>query len=109
MRLAPALLLALVALAAPAAAAGAATLAPLGACYRSVDATTREFVHVSATGFAPGAAVDVAIDGRIVRAGGQAEPDGRIDGDVPAPYPQQGQRRVTPTGDRPAPAPAPPP
>jgi hypothetical protein len=54
------------ALAVPAA-AGAATLDPLKACYVSVTPTSREAVDVGGSGFTPGAIVDVAIDGALVR------------------------------------------
>lgn len=58
--------LAAVALALPAA-AGAATLTPLKTCYVSVTPTTREGVDVGGTGFTPGAIVDLAVDGAVVR------------------------------------------
>jgi hypothetical protein len=54
------------ALAVPAA-AGAATLDPLKACYVSVTPTSREAVDVGGSGFTPGAIVDVAVDGAVVR------------------------------------------
>jgi hypothetical protein len=54
------------ALAVPAA-AGAATLDPLKPCYVSVTPTSREAVDVGGSGFTPGAIVDVAIDGAVVR------------------------------------------
>ena len=44
------------------AAVRAVTLAPLNACYRSVDEASRETVHVSAGGFTPGEDIEVSID-----------------------------------------------
>ena len=73
--------------------ARAATLDPLRPCYRSVDETTRETVHVQATGFTPGAAVDVSIDGVVVQSGVAALTDGSVSGDVTAPYQRRGVRR----------------
>ena len=87
--------LALVAgLAAPQA-AQAAVLAPLAACYRSVDETSRENVAVQASGFTPGANIDVYIDGVRVQSGVLALPDGTVSGSVDAPYQGFGQRQFT--------------
>ena len=82
------------ALAAPPA-APAATLEPLRPCYRSVDATTRETVHVQARDFTPGAAVNVSIDGVTIQRDVIALPDGSVSGDVNAPYQRRGVRRFT--------------
>jgi len=79
------------ALAAPAA-AQAVTLEPLGACYRSVDETTRETVRVQAAGFTPGAPVNVSIDGVVVQSDVLALPDGTVSGNVNAPYLRRGVR-----------------
>jgi hypothetical protein len=76
-------------------AAYAATLEPLQPCYRSVDATTRENVHVEARDFTPGAAVNVAIDGVTVQRDVIALPDGSVSGDLNAPYQRRGVRRFT--------------
>ncbi len=73
-------------------AAPAATIAPLKACYRSVDQNTRENVRVQAEGFTPGSTIDVAIDGAIVRSDVTALPDGSVLGDVTAPYRARGER-----------------
>ena len=78
-------------------AAEAATLEPLGACYRSVDADTRETVPVRASGFTPGERVNVFVDGQIVRENVVVLPDGRIEGGVPAPYQPRGERGFTVT------------
>jgi hypothetical protein len=79
-------------------AAQAATITPLKPCYRSVDAVERELVHVEATGFTPGAGVDVLIDGELV-ARVSALPDGSLVGDVDAPYQDRGERPFTLTLD----------
>ena len=87
--------IALIALAAALAAPGAAqaaTLAPLEPCYRSVDEDTRENVRVEAAGFTPGATVQVAIDGVVVRDDVVALPDGTVSGGVSAPYRARGER-----------------
>ena len=108
MRLARPLILSVVvalamAIAAPPA-AQAATLEPLRPCYRSVDATNQEPVHVEAGDFTPGAAVNVSIDGVTVR-DVIALPDGSVSGKVEAPYRRRGVRPFTLTvteRDRPA-------
>ncbi len=85
-------------------AAQAVTLAPLKPCYRSVDSATRENVHVDAGGFTPGTAVDVLIDGAPVAEDVVALSDGRVVGDVSAPYRASGERAFTLTvteSDRP--------
>src|SRR5215218_5526892 len=75
----------LLALAAPVA-AQAAILQPLKGCYVSAspDDAQREPVEVLATGFAPGATVDVVVDGaaQTVTAGA----DGSVRASGPAPY-----------------------
>ena len=76
-------------------AAEAATLEPLGACYRSVDADTRETVPVRASGFTPGERVNVYIDGRLVEENSLVLPDGRVEGGVLAPYQPAGERPFT--------------
>jgi hypothetical protein len=82
------------ALAAPQA-AQAATIQPLKPCYRSVDETTRENVHVEAEGFTPGAAIDLFIDGAAVDMPVFALANGRVSGDVTAPYRASGERAFT--------------
>ena len=89
----PILLGAALAAAAPQA-AQAAELAPLGACYRSVDSQTRETVTVRGTGFTPGEQVSVAIDGVVVDTA-TALPDGNVEGQVTAPYQERGERPFT--------------
>jgi hypothetical protein len=93
MRALPPLLAAAAALLAPQA-AQAAELDPLGTCYRSVDADTRETVPVNARGFTPGERVDVAIDGAVVETVTVLF-DGTIRGSVPAPYRAAGERPFT--------------
>jgi len=77
-------------------AAQAAALDPLGACYRSVDSETRESVPVHGTGFTPGEAIRVSIDGAVVEEG-YADTNGEVSGDVPAPYQEGGERPFTVT------------
>lgn len=76
-------------------AAQAATIAPLKACYRSVDRDTRENVRVQAEGFTPGSGIDVAIDDAVLRDAVTALPDGTVVGDVTAPYRARGERPFT--------------
>jgi hypothetical protein len=76
-------------------AAQAAVLAPLAPCYRSVTEASRENVAVQASGFTPGAAVDVFLDGVQVQSGVLALPDGTVSGSVDAPYQGFGQRQFT--------------
>jgi len=76
-------------------AAQATVLAPLAPCYRSVTEASRENVAVEASGFTPGAAVDVYIDGVRVQSGVLALPDGTVSGSVDAPYQGFGQRQFT--------------
>jgi len=89
----PILLGAALAAAAPQA-AQAAELAPLGACYRSVDFRTRETITVRGTGFTPGEKVSAAIDGVIVDTA-TALPNGEVEGQVTAPYQERGERPFT--------------
>ena len=87
-------LLAVLAAVALPATAGAATpvmVEPLKACYRSVDATTREVIVVRAEGFTPGARVEVIVDGHQ-EVSTQADTDGRVVGEVAAPYQVRGAR-----------------
>jgi hypothetical protein len=84
-------------LAVPAAAASAApTLEPLSPCYASAgsEETQREAVPIHGSGFSPGAAVDILIDGQRVR-GAQADVFGVLDGSVTAPYQKAGERPFT--------------
>lgn len=76
-------------------AARGATVVPLGPCYRSVDADTRETVPVRADGFTPGERVNVYIDGQVVRENIIVLPDGKVEGGVPAPYQPTGERPFT--------------
>ncbi len=76
-------------------AAQAADIAPLKPCYRSVDEATRETVHVSATGYTPGATVDVSLDRVVVADDVVVLQDGSVEGDVSAPYRAKGERAFT--------------
>jgi hypothetical protein len=75
--------------------AQAAVLAPLAPCYRSVDEFSRENVLVQASGFTPGANVDVFIDGVPVQRGVEVLQDGTVSGQVDAPYQGFGERTFT--------------
>lgn len=84
-------------IAVPAAAASAApTLDQLSPCYASAGSedSQREAVPVRGSGFSPGAAVDILIDGQRVR-GAQADVFGVLDGSVTAPYQKTGERPFT--------------
>src|SRR3954470_16123181 len=94
-----ALTLTIALLLAAAAAPGSAQAATMGAlkpCYVSVGPQKREPVVIEATGFEPGAVVDVSEDGVVVDSP-QALSDGRISGTVPAPYQSSGERPFTVT------------
>src|SRR4051794_6928995 len=74
------------------AAARAATLDPLKPCYVSVTPMTREGIHAGGSGFTPGAIVDLAVDGAVVRTV-QADSAGNLPAQVlPAPNEPKGQR-----------------
>ncbi len=94
MRVLPVILAAAAVLLAPQA-AQAAALAPLGACYRSLDETTRENVPVWGMDFTPGEQVNVYIDSKLVRENVTVLPDGTVQGDVPAPYQRKGEKGFT--------------
>jgi hypothetical protein len=96
---------ALLAAAALPAAADAATWthAP-GRCYVSAgsDPIQREVIEVGAEGFTPGAPIDVLVDGAPADADGDgvadtvnADPAGRVEGSLRAPYQAGGERQVT--------------
>jgi hypothetical protein len=74
-------------------AAQAVTLDPLKPCYRSVDETTREPVHVVGRDFTPGSEVAVTIDGTTTPA--FADKDGIVQGDVLAPFRASGEGPFT--------------
>jgi hypothetical protein len=76
-------------------AAQAAALVPLGPCYRSLDADTRETVPVWGKDFTPGERVNVYIDGRLVQENITVLPDGDVRGEVQAPYQPSGERGFT--------------
>jgi hypothetical protein len=76
-------------------AAEAASLAPLGACYRSLDEAKRENVPVWGMDFTPGEQVNVYIDSKLVRQNVIVLRDGTVQGDVPAPYQPTGERGFT--------------
>jgi hypothetical protein len=76
-------------------AAQAAVIDPLAPCYRSVDEFARENVGIRASGFTPGANVDVFIDGVSVMSGVEALEDGTVVGSVDAPYQGFGERMFT--------------
>lgn len=87
-------LIALPALALPAT-AGAAALEPLKPCYVSVAQTERELVQLRASGFTPGARVDVAVDGVAQFRGIEVDPAGAVIGSVRAPHVESGERLFT--------------
>jgi hypothetical protein len=82
------------ALAAPQAAQAAPTLKALAPCYRSVAVDEREPIQIEASGFTPGASVDVMLDG-ITEATVTALEQGEVLGSVEAPYRQRGERPFT--------------
>jgi hypothetical protein len=94
MRLLLATALLLLALAAPASAAVA--MDPLKPCYVAAGTASdqRERIHVHATGFTPAGHVDLMFDGQHYDTG-QADIDGTVLADVPAPPQQIGQRPFT--------------
>jgi hypothetical protein len=75
-------------------AAQAVTLDPLKPCYRSVDETTTENVHVVGRDFTPGSQVNVSIDNNMPVLA-FADKDGLVEGDVKAPYQAAGERAFT--------------
>jgi hypothetical protein len=79
-------------------ASAAPTMDPLKPCYATDgDAPAeRETVHVEATGFTPAAHVDLLIDNQIQDTG-QANINGVVMADVPAPFQGIGQRPFTVT------------
>ena len=94
MRVSPTILAAGAALLVPNA-AQAAQLEPLAACYRSVDERTRETVPVRASGFTPGEHVNVYLDGVLAQQDVVVLTDGQINGGVPAPHIEKGERPFT--------------
>jgi hypothetical protein len=78
------------------AASGAPVLAPLKPCYVSVAAGNGKFqtepVTVQGSGFAPGARIDVAVDGEDVQRNVIADANGAISGTVAAPGIVDGER-----------------
>jgi hypothetical protein len=76
-------------------AAQAASLAPLGACYRSLDLQMRETVPVWGMDFTPGEQVNVYLDGQLVQKEVTVLPDGNVRGEVQAPYQPRGERGFT--------------
>ena len=92
MRVSPTILAVGAALLVPGTAQAQAYLAPIDACYRSVDEQTRETVPVRATGFTPGEHVNVYVDKVLAQQDVVVLPDGRINGGVPAPYLAKGER-----------------
>ncbi|HEY7074236.1 MAG TPA: hypothetical protein VH418_02655 [Solirubrobacteraceae bacterium] len=81
----------------PAAAAAPAAAAPvlrspLKPCYVSVDRRDREPVVLDATGFTPGATVDVSVDGKL-QGSGVADATGVLKGQVQAPWQPAGERQ----------------
>lgn len=87
------------ALAAAPAAAHAVAIEPLKKCYVSVDSTVREPMQIAASGFTPGAKVDVAVNGNpdLGAAGVVTDAGGRIAGAVKAPYQEKGDKAFTVT------------
>jgi hypothetical protein len=91
--------LALAALLLPAS-AHAAELAPLKPCYVSPPGGMPETVALQGSGFTPGAAVDIAVDGAMAAQNVFVEADGsfgRDGGGVPAPHQDAGERSFTVT------------
>jgi hypothetical protein len=82
------------ALAAPQAAQAAPMLAPLAPCYRSVDLAEREPIQIQASGFTPGADVDVLLDGAAITTV-KALDQGEVMGSLDAPYQARGERPFT--------------
>jgi hypothetical protein len=91
MRVPPAILAAGAVLLVPQA-AEAAYLAPIAPCYRSVDEQTRETVPVKAGDFTPGEHVNVYVDDQLVQQDVVVLTDGQINGGVPAPHVERGER-----------------
>jgi hypothetical protein len=93
-RLLPVTAFLLFALAAPATAAPA--MDPLKPCYASdgEGVAERETVHVRAAGFTPASHVDLQIDG-VTQITGQADINGTVVAEVPAPFQGIGQRPFT--------------
>jgi hypothetical protein len=85
-------LIALLALPAGAAAA-VVTVQPLKPCYVSVTADEREAIVLMASGFTPGARVDVSIDGQPAVAGVGVDGAGGLVTQVEAPHQPKGERR----------------
>jgi hypothetical protein len=88
----------------PAAAEAATWTQAPGRCYVSAgsDPIQREVVEIGAEGFTPGAPVDVLLDGAPADADGDgipdavsADPAGRVEGSLRAPYQAAGERQVT--------------
>ena len=94
MRLSPTILAAAAVLLLPQA-ARAAVLDPIAPCYRSVDEQTRENVPVRASGFTPGEHVNVYIDDQPVQQNVVVLTDGRVSGQVPAPFIRKGEDTFT--------------
>lgn len=78
---------------ASASAAGASATALKG-CYVSVAAGRTEPVHIDASGFTPGAPIDIRIDGTTA-ASARAGADGRLQASVAAPHQARGERRFS--------------
>jgi hypothetical protein len=78
---------------------GAPALTPLKACYVSVTTGPDQFetepVPVVGSGFAPGASINVAVDGVDVQQGVVADANGAISGTVAAPGIEEGERLFT--------------
>jgi hypothetical protein len=94
------------AFAAPAAAQAATWTQAPGACYVSAgeDPVNRQAVRIAASGFTPGARVDVIVDGAPADADGDGAPDavmadlaGAVVGAVRAPHQPRGERSFTVT------------
>ena len=74
--------------------ARAASADPLGACFLSVAPDQTELVPVGASGFTPGAAIDVRIDG-AAHSVATADGSGRLAGTLPAPFQARRERSFT--------------
>jgi hypothetical protein len=64
-------------------------------CYVAVSPTVREPVDIKAVGFMPGAPVDVFVDEVAQPPAPIADPAGKVEGSVLAPFVVSGQRRFT--------------
>jgi hypothetical protein len=79
----------------PASASAAPTIDPLKRCYVAAQETQREYVIVTAAGFTPLSTVDVYIDDILQENSPRALFDGKLTGQLQAPFVDSGQRAFT--------------